>query len=156
AWLANASADPRALTYVIGGEQIILKKNGEAFEPKFSLSAARAFGHSTETVFLGTVNGTARFGLGIDPAAIAPLKERGELFIIDLRSIAMQGIVSADDLPPLAEAKALLNWHARHRFCPNCGATTHVVHAGWKRECPSCKAEHFPRTDPVVIMLAID
>src|SRR6478736_4759780 len=74
----------------------------------------------------------------------------------DLRSIAVQGLVVADDLPPIAEAKAVLHWHTRHRFCPNCGAATRLVSGGWRRDCPQCKAEHFPRTDPVVIMLAID
>jgi len=59
-------------------------------------------------------------------------------------------------LPPLAEAKAILHWHARHRFCSTCGAPTQSVEAGWRRDCPQCKAQHFPRTDPVVIMLAID
>jgi NAD+ diphosphatase len=68
----------------------------------------------------------------------------------------VQGLVGPDHLAPLAEAKALLSWHARHRFCANCGARTEMSQAGWKRECPSCKVEHFPRTDPVAIMLAID
>ena len=68
----------------------------------------------------------------------------------------MQGLVAPDHLPPIAEAKAVLHWHARHRFCPNCGAPTQAVQAGWKRDCPQCKTEHFPRTDPVVIMLASD
>ena len=83
------------------------------------------------------------------------LKARSDLFVIDLRSIAIQGLVAADHLPPLAEAKAMLHWHARHRFCSNCGAATDMVDAGWKRACAACKAEHFPRTDPVVIMLAV-
>jgi NAD+ diphosphatase len=73
--------------------------------------------------------------------------------VTDLRSIAVQGLVDADHLPPIAEAKALLHWHARHRFCSNCGAATQLGDGGWKRNCPICKAEHFPRTDPVVIML---
>jgi len=64
-------------------------------------------------------------------------------------------MVAGDHLPPLAEAKAMLHWHARHRFCSNCGAPTDMVDAGWKRVCAACKAEHFPRTDPVVIMLAV-
>ena len=50
----------------------------------------------------------------------------------------------------------MLHWHMRHRFCPNCGAATRLVCGGWRRDCPQCKAEHFPRTDPVVIMLAVD
>jgi NAD+ diphosphatase len=49
----------------------------------------------------------------------------------------------------------LLHWHARHRFCANCGEVTQLVQGGWRRDCPVCRAEHFPRTDPVVIMLAV-
>jgi NAD+ diphosphatase len=101
------------------------------------------------------VNDAPRFGFGLDPEAVERLKSRNDLKITDLRSIAVQGMVGADHLPPLAEAKALVGWHARHRFCPNCGAPTNVVDAGWRRDCPSCKAQHFPRTDPVVIMLVI-
>ena len=56
----------------------------------------------------------------------------------------------------LAAAKALMHWHAHHRFCANCGALTDVAVAGWRRDCKVCKATHFPRTDPVVIMLAVD
>ena len=56
----------------------------------------------------------------------------------------------------LAAAKALMHWHAHHRFCANCGALTGVAVAGWRRDCKVCKATHFPRTDPVVIMLAVD
>src|SRR6185369_7844338 len=66
------------------------------------------------------------------------------------------GLTGAEHLPPIAEAKAVLSWHLRHRFCPNCGHATQAVCGGWKRDCPDCKTEHFPRTDPVVIMLAID
>ncbi len=51
-------------------------------------------------------------------------------------------------------ARALLSWHARHRFCAACGAATAVTKAGWARRCPACATEHFPRVDPVVIMLA--
>jgi NAD+ diphosphatase len=96
-----------------------------------------------------------RFGIGVDPAAIEALKARADLKFIDLRTIAVQGEVDTVHVPPLAEAKAILGWHARHRFCPNCGAATVVVQAGWRRDCPVCEAEHFPRTDPVVIMLPI-
>lgn len=156
AWLTAAEANSGARAYVIGGEQIILKKNGSAFDPLFTLAEARAFGSNTESVFLGLLNDAARYGVGLDPAAAAALKSRSDLLVIDLRSIAIQGLVGADDLPPLAEAKALLNWHLRHRFCSNCGAATQVVQAGWRRDCPACNVQHFPRTDPVVIMLAVD
>ena len=52
-----------------------------------------------------------------------------------------------------AVAKALLGWHARHRFCSNCGKPSSMAAAGWQRRCDSCKADHFCRTDPVAIML---
>jgi NAD+ diphosphatase len=52
-----------------------------------------------------------------------------------------------------ATAKALINWHEIHGFCANCGAKSAVSHAGWQRTCPDCGRHHFPRTDPVVIML---
>ncbi|WP_420606171.1 NAD(+) diphosphatase [Novosphingopyxis sp.] len=53
-----------------------------------------------------------------------------------------------------AAARSLVDWHARHRFCARCGSETASEKAGWARCCPNCHAEHFPRTDPVVIMLA--
>ena len=50
----------------------------------------------------------------------------------------------------------LLNWHIRHGFCAVCGTATAMSLGGARRDCPNCGAQHFPRTDPVVIMLAID
>ena len=81
---------------------------------------------------------------------------RDELELIDLRSIAVQGLVPPEALAMLGQAKAILDWHRRNRFCANCGAPTRVSAAGWRRECDVCKALHFPRTDPVVIMLALN
>jgi NAD+ diphosphatase len=52
----------------------------------------------------------------------------------------------------VATARALLGWHATHRFCSNCGQPTEIESAGWVRKCPNCATQHFPRTDPVVIM----
>jgi NAD+ diphosphatase len=154
--LEKLATHARAGFYVIGGELVVMKPSGDAFDPMFSAAEAHAFGAARETVFLGLAEKEPRFGIGLDPAAIEPLKARNDLKITDLRSIAVQGLVGAEHLPPLAEAKAVIGWHARHRFCPNCGAATRPVQGGWRRDCPSCEAEHFPRTDPVVIMLAID
>ncbi len=52
-----------------------------------------------------------------------------------------------------ATARALIGWHATHGFCAVCGTPSNVSHAGWQRTCPDCGSHHFPRTDPVVIML---
>ena len=155
AWLAAQWADPRSRSYVIGNELIVLKHGGEVHDPAFTPEEARALAPGAETVFLGLHDGAARFGTGITQASAEALKARNDLFVSYLRSIAIQGLVAANHLPPLAEAKAMLHWHARHRFCSNCGAATDTVEGGWKRACPACKGEHFPRTYPVVIMLAV-
>ena len=147
--------DPGAGAYVIGGDWIVMKKGSPLNEPLFTLSEAQVFSPATETIFLGLLDGAPRFGHGLAPQAAEGLKSRG-LHVTDLRSIAVQGLVAPNHLPPIAEAKAVLHWHARHRFCSNCGGATELVCGGWRRDCPRCKAEHFPRTDPVVIMLASD
>jgi NAD+ diphosphatase len=150
------AAGPRAGAYIIGGDLIVTKKRAALSDPLFTLAQARAFGPATETIFLGHLDGDGRFGVGIPQADAEALKARDDLLVTDLRSIAVQELVDARHLPPLAEAKAVLQWHLRHRFCSNCGAPSQSVDAGWKRLCPSCKTEHFPRTDPVVIMLIVD
>jgi NAD+ diphosphatase len=142
------------IAYLICGELVVLKRNGP--NPQFLPEAAATIAPVHETVFLGTAGDAPRFGWGIDPGEADTLKANPDLLLIDLRSVAVQGLVAAEHLTALAEAKAVLHWHARHRFCANCGAATRSVQAGWRRECPACAAEHFPRTDPVVIMLAVD
>ncbi|MCE7795323.1 NAD(+) diphosphatase [Sphingobium sufflavum] len=66
----------------------------------------------------------------------------------------LQQQLDADELARYGAARALVDWHARHGFCAACGGMTAPVRAGWSRKCGQCNAEHFPRVDPVVIMLA--
>jgi NAD+ diphosphatase len=73
---------------------------------------------------------------------------------VGLRKAA--GILSREDGGLAAYASALLNWHRRHRYCSACGKPSEVVEGGLTRRCPTCGAEHHPRTDPVVIMLVTD
>jgi NAD+ diphosphatase len=154
--LAAAEADPATRLYVVGGESIVLARRGEKLDPLFRPAEAMAFGPAVETVFLGLADKAARIGHGIAPEAAAQLKMRPDLLVTDLRSIAVQGLISPALLPPLAAAKAVLAWHARHSHCANCGAPTKSTEAGWRRDCDACGVYHFPRTDPCVIMLAID
>ncbi|MCP5080730.1 MAG: NAD(+) diphosphatase [Alphaproteobacteria bacterium] len=72
---------------------------------------------------------------------------------IDLRSLATQDLVSVEEFGMLAYARSMLNWHATHQFCAYCGAPTHMVEGGDRRKCDTCTREHFPRTDPVVIII---
>jgi NAD+ diphosphatase len=145
-----------AVAYAIAGDHIVLKRTQHTPDPVFTLTEARSLAAHRESVFLGLHGGRPSFAVALDPAATDAIKTNHGHLVIDLRSIAVQGLVAPEHLPPLAEAKALLGWHARHRFCANCGAPTNVTDAGWRRDCPQCKAQHFPRTDPVVIMLAVD
>ncbi len=140
----------------MGGELVVLRKSTGMHDPLFTQAQAQALGRTSETAFLGLLDGVPRFATALDPADATALKSRDDLVVTDLRSIAVGALVEADHLPPLAEGKALLNWHVRHRFCSNCGAATNAVDAGWRRDCPSCRAHHFPRTDPVVIMLPVE
>jgi NAD+ diphosphatase len=99
-------------------------------------------------VFLGLGDGRAHFAIdatGMDAAA-------GEAASADARTLGPA--LAPGEAAILAEARSLLDWHARHRFCAQCGTPTALASAGWKRCCPQCQASHFPRTDPVVIMLA--
>ena len=93
-------------------------------------------------LFLGIADGIALFSAAEQPAANARA------------AFDSMGALSAEDAPLFAAALSLACWHSRHRFCANCGAATDIARGGWARECPSCSAQHFPRVDPVVIMLA--
>jgi NAD+ diphosphatase len=155
AFLAALEADRAARAYAIGGELVILRKRTDGLDPLFTPGEARALAASAESVFLGLLDGGGRFGIALAADAAQALKERADLHVSDLRAIAVQGLIGPDHLSAIAEAKAMLSWHARHRFCANCGQPTRVTQGGWRRDCPACEAEHFPRTDPVVIMLAV-
>ncbi len=73
--------------------------------------------------------------------------------LMDARAAAP--MIDGGEAAILAEARSLIDWHDRHRFCARCGTPSVVASGGWVRHCPSCKAHHFPRVDPVVIMLAV-
>jgi NAD+ diphosphatase len=153
--LAAQQHDPDARTYLIGGEMVALHKAASIHDPLFTLRDAHALGPTAETVFIGLRRNAPRFAVALEPAAAQALNAREEFLVTDLRTIAVKGLVDSEHLPPLAEAKALLGWHMRHRYCPNCGTRTEPVDGGWRRDCVSCKVQHFPRTDPVVIMLPV-
>lgn len=91
--------------------------------------------------------------LGLDGEAprFSPIVEVNSNVRLVLPLIAT---LDATDAPLFAAALSLARWHSRHRFCANCGHPSDSIRGGWSRRCPSCDAEHYPRVDPVVIMLA--
>lgn len=74
-----------------------------------------------------------------------------EWSFVELRGLLTQ--LSIRDAELAATARAMFQWHDSHRFCAKCGAGSEIAMGGWQRNCPACRASHFPRTDPVVIML---
>jgi NAD+ diphosphatase len=157
--ISSLAADSAARTVVFAGDVPILKQDGPAFDPLFTLAEAAALGREREVAFLGRVNEP-----GAEHGVFARLVETdlseatlsaAQLAAIDLRTLAMRGLLPPETLGILAQAKSLLYWHARHRFCSNCGVPTKPVSAGWRRDCGACGTQHFPRTDPVVIMLVV-
>ena len=102
------------------------------------------------SVFLGLEDEKALFAVdlpddgepGFDGAAFQEM--RGAATVLAARDCAIAG-----------QAKALIDWHHRHGFCANCGAATTAQDGGYRRHCPGCGTDHFPRVDPVVIMLPL-
>ena len=101
---------------------------------------------ASELVFLGLLGGKGCF------AEVSPkLKGNVSAFNPALwRALATMG---HDDLAIYGTARSLVDWHARHRFCARCGQGTKLAKGGWQRVCEACGADHFPRVDPVTIML---
>jgi len=92
-------------------------------------------------LFLGFDGEAPRFSPLADPAAMV------------FRVLPLIAQLDARDAPVFAGALSLARWHSRHRFCANCGHASDIVRGGWSRSCTRCSAEHYPRVDPVVIML---
>ena len=106
-------------------------------------------------IFLGLLNDTSYFAIDLTkisaPEESVNLKDMG--VFEDLMALSSQPIESGE-LAMLGQAKAIFEWHKSHQFCSKCGKKSNMVEGGYKRICGVCEAEHFPRTDPVVIMLA--
>jgi NAD+ diphosphatase len=151
--LLAMESEPAARAYLVYRDSLVVKREAAGLRALLSIDEALKFGANPGTIFLGLRDGAAVFGMGISPAAVEQLLTRDDAAVSELRGMAMHGAVPPDQLSAIAMAKSLVNWHQRHGYCANCGTRTMMKEGGWKRECPSCKAEHFPRTDPVVIML---
>src|ERR1700712_3314990 len=144
-------ADARA--YVVHRDSLVVKQEAGGPRVLLTIDEALKFGANPGTIFLGLRDGAAVFGMGIKAEAVEQLLTRNDVAVTELRGMAMQGVVPPEQLSAIAMAKSMVSWHQRHGFCANCGTRSAMKEGGWKRECPNCKAEHFPRTDPVVIML---
>lgn len=129
----------------------------EGTEPRLAW-ATPALCEGRESVLLGVEEDVAHFAVDLSHQP-DPVEEQGWGGVAafpELRAVA--GQLPQGEAATAAQARHILDWHSRHRFCPGCGGQTQMEQAGWMRRCSvsSCAAEHFPRTDPVVIMLVAD
>ncbi|MDG5747078.1 NAD(+) diphosphatase [Qipengyuania sp. XHP0207] len=99
-----------------------------------------------ELCFLGLDDGKACFAAVPPRGDASPRMANPQLW-------SLMATLAPDDLALYGGARSLTDWHARHRFCAECGGDTKIAKGGWQRECTNCGANHFPRTDPVTIML---
>ena len=150
----EALADPRARLLLLGGGRALLRPHGASANPWFSAGELGALGLGTDdAILLGFEDdGTPVLAAPADPA-IADSQDG--MKAIDYRSIYVQGLLDENALGALAQGAALVSWNATHPHCARCGHETEMADGGYKRICPNCGAQHFPRTDPVVIMLAV-
>jgi NAD+ diphosphatase len=146
-------AAPDARFAVVAGERPVLRRKDGGFTVWHDGAQLAALGAVDHEIMLGRDAGAGRFGVRIAAENGEALKDDAAVLVLDLRSLAVQGLLPAAELGAIGETKAMTDWHARHRFCANCGAATSAAPGGWKRECSACGAQHFPRTDPVTIML---
>ena len=138
---AAATADPRARCLVLDGIDFVPGEGG-----------------GLVWNVLDPADDRALLLLGLDEAGIPHfVREPAVGARIDARSrtvMRLLPLLSGADAALYGGARSLVDWHARHRFCAACGKATVVFRGGWGRRCNGCNAEHFPRVDPVVIMLA--
>jgi NAD+ diphosphatase len=162
AWLAEKLADAESLAVALwNGKPLVedlLDDDGKSTGVQIAYLRADLAqdlaGGNEKLLYMGLWKDIAVFAVDIDTAtdpAEGPLQGLGRFE--ELRA-------AAATLPPadagiLATAKSMFEWRRRHRWCSACGQPSNVADGGWKRICPSCGTEHFPRTDPVAIMLAV-
>lgn len=116
---------------------------------------------TANSLFLGSdrSSGAGLFAISLPAITLRALRtdmpEQCADATVDLRELASQGLLAEGELAIVGLAKSLFHWHDVTRCCGRCGAATRILDGGWKRRCWSCGREHFPRLDPVVIMLVI-
>jgi NAD+ diphosphatase len=146
----NIRCSPELLAQAVTPNARLLRLDG--LDPAITSEGGLSWGSlaeaapDVELVFLGLRDDRACF------AAVPPAGSTAPANSALWQALAT---LDPDELATYGGARALVDWHARHRFCARCGAPTRLAKGGWQRNCSSetCRAEHFPRVDPVTIML---
>jgi len=149
--IVDADGRTRATGGVDGG---LLALEGQALCDTPQLAEAFA---TEQSVFLGMGGDRAWFALPAEALGAAPAGARAAWDAaqpIDLRAAA--AVWPAADATAFAQARAVLHWRARHRHCPSCAGALHYRRGGWLGHCEGCGLDHYPRTDPAVIVAITD
>ena len=155
-WVAARLADPESLFLPVWRNESLLSDKPDGQPEALALSGTEATGlaEGAPWVFLGLWHGRAAFGVDLgameDPL---PRLARGDARFADLRTIA--ATLAPAEAAILGHARGEWHWRARHRVCGVCGGPTGPSEGGNRVVCTVCAAEHFPRTDPAVIMLVM-
>ncbi|MGA0840032.1 MAG: NAD(+) diphosphatase [Pseudomonadales bacterium] len=150
-WLARAEAAAESRFLPFANLNVLLDDAGTlGWMPGAALASLKL---ETPPVFLGCQDGVAHFAQDISAAPDVAGLAAGTRFV-DCRMAAMS--LDTPSTGIIAQARAQIDWHRRHRFCSACSAPSRPDRGGHVRRCDACGAEHFPRTDPVAIMLVID
>ncbi len=148
AWLEAQTHDPRGRYLALRDLKPLVTSEAAprlAWLDRDSLPAECAAG---DAVLLGILDGAPHFVFNTDSHEAGGISA---ISFIDARTAG--ALLPPQEAGMLAQARSLVDWHARHRFCSVCGATTRSVEGGGRRECVDCKARHYPRVDPSVIMV---
>ena len=158
AWLAQALSHPDSRFLPFHRLNVLVRRQSDAaatlvWRSSASLPVADA---NIPPVLLGISDGVAHFAYDLshvhEPQQALALDE--EHRFEDCRTAAMS--LPTPSTGVVAQARAQLNWHRNHRYCGACGAETIATRGGQARHCGGCNRDHFPRTDPVAIMLVVD
>ena len=147
-WLDAALNAPESRLLPFFQHRPFVTEEGGAVAPGWLSGGAHKHFDATKTLFLGLdAHNVAYFAFEV--ASDAAFEGLGRFD--DLRALGPR--LSRNELATIGPAKAVFEWHAKAGYCANCGTQSVIAEAGWRRDCPACKAEHYPRVDPVCIMV---
>lgn len=155
-WLVNSQSDSNSRFLPFWQLNVLVQGGSELLLGWLNPNRLDAATFESPPVFLGLSDDIAHFAIDVSELA-NPIQALGlddSWRFEDARMAAM--VLPGDQSGILAQSRSQIDWHKRHRFCGACGTATTQTRGGHLRRCPNCKAEHFPRTDPVAIMLIVD
>ena len=159
-WISKTAQDPNSRFLPMWGPKVLITEHSEHSVHGLgwlTMQDLKQAGINSTVMLLGMLDGTAYYAVDLSQQETAgeQLEGLNGYYFEDARNAAEQ-LLTGPDAGILAQGRAQINWHNRHGFCSVCGHETIVQRGGQKRVCPACKAEHFPRVDPVIICLVTD